>query len=156
MVVIVIIGILAAIAIPKLFGMSAKAKASEVGPAVGTWSKLQQAFLVETNNYGIDTKISYIKPGATSATSQGAGTGNFSYESGLGTGAVILGDPGDICTTGECGNKATWVATNPAKLGDCDGGNSWSATLEADKNPLAGVGGDVACKVLTPQFSNLR
>ncbi len=31
MVVIVIIGILAAIAIPKLFGMTAKAKASELG-----------------------------------------------------------------------------------------------------------------------------
>jgi type II secretory pathway pseudopilin PulG len=48
-VVIVIIGILAAIAIPKLFGMTAKAKASEVGPAAGTWSKLQQAYVVETN-----------------------------------------------------------------------------------------------------------
>ena len=42
MVVIVIIGILAAIAIPKLFGMSAKAKAQEVGPAVGSWAKMQQ------------------------------------------------------------------------------------------------------------------
>jgi len=36
MVVIVIIGLLAAVAIPKMFGMSAKAKASEVGPAVGS------------------------------------------------------------------------------------------------------------------------
>ncbi|MDY6285443.1 MAG: prepilin-type N-terminal cleavage/methylation domain-containing protein, partial [Fibrobacter sp.] len=40
MVVVVIIGILAAVAVPKLFGMIAKSKASEVGPAAGTYVKL--------------------------------------------------------------------------------------------------------------------
>ncbi|MBO7316486.1 MAG: prepilin-type N-terminal cleavage/methylation domain-containing protein, partial [Paludibacteraceae bacterium] len=44
MVVVVIIGILAAVAVPKLFGMIAKSKASEVGPAAGTYVKLQQAY----------------------------------------------------------------------------------------------------------------
>ncbi|WP_374043857.1 type IV pilin protein, partial [uncultured Fibrobacter sp.] len=39
MVVVVIIGILAAVAVPKLFGMIAKSKASEVGPAAGTYVK---------------------------------------------------------------------------------------------------------------------
>ena len=34
MVVIVIMGILAAVAVPKLFGMIAKSKASEVGPTI--------------------------------------------------------------------------------------------------------------------------
>ena len=63
MVVIVIIGILAAIAIPKLFGMTAKAQASEVGPAVGTWSKLEQAYFMETGLTGSWGVIGYSVPG---------------------------------------------------------------------------------------------
>ena len=47
MVVVVIIGILAAVAVPKLFGMIAKSKASEVGPAAGSYVKLQNAFIAE-------------------------------------------------------------------------------------------------------------
>jgi len=49
MVVVVIIGILAAVAVPKLFGMIAKSKASEVGPAAGTYVKMQQAYMLENN-----------------------------------------------------------------------------------------------------------
>ena len=48
MVVIVIMGILAAVAVPKLFGMIAKSKASELGPAAGEYIKLQDAFISET------------------------------------------------------------------------------------------------------------
>jgi prepilin-type N-terminal cleavage/methylation domain-containing protein len=70
MVVIVIIGILAAIAIPKLFGMSAKAKASEVGPAFGTWEKLQIAYVMETNKAGTRVQIGYSIPTSN----------NFSYD----------------------------------------------------------------------------
>ena len=47
MVVIVIMGILAAVAVPKLFGMIAKSKASEVGPAAGTYVKFQDAHVSE-------------------------------------------------------------------------------------------------------------
>ena len=43
MVVIVIMGILAAIAVPKLFGMMAKAKASEIPMAAGSYIHLQDA-----------------------------------------------------------------------------------------------------------------
>ena len=52
MVVIVIMGILAAVAVPKLFGMIAKSKASEVGPAAGTYVKLQDAYASEANKIG--------------------------------------------------------------------------------------------------------
>ena len=43
MVVIVIMGILAAVAVPKLFGMIAKSKASEVPTAAGTYINMQDA-----------------------------------------------------------------------------------------------------------------
>ena len=69
MVVIVIMGILAAVAVPKLFGMIAKSKASEVGPAAGTYLKLQDAYVSESNKIGNWTLIGYVAPGASSAGS---------------------------------------------------------------------------------------
>ena len=73
MVVIVIMGILAAVAVPKLFGMIAKSKASEVGPAAGTYVKLQQAYFSESNKAGGWQLIGYMAPGENSSTT------NFSY-----------------------------------------------------------------------------
>jgi len=109
MVVIVIIGILAAIAIPKLFGMSAKAKASEVGPAAGTWSKLQAAYLVETSQLGNGKDIGYTPPGATQSGTYGS-TPNFEYNA-----------DGDS-------RAATFIASNIVKLNDCNPQSTWSAS----------------------------
>ena len=63
MVVVVIIGILAAVAVPKLFGMIAKSKASEVGPAAGTYVKLQESYALEKNAVGGWSAIGYTAPG---------------------------------------------------------------------------------------------
>ncbi len=51
MVVVVIIGILAAVAVPKLFGMIAKSKASEVGPAAGTYVKRCNKLTFSESNF---------------------------------------------------------------------------------------------------------
>jgi len=156
MVVIVIIGILAAIAIPKLFGMSAKAKASEVGPAVGTWSKLQQAYITETSKMGDAPAIGYTPPGATESKSFGT-TSNFTY--------VVTGNAD--------GSLATWSATAAAALNDCKGSGlsaAWlvSATLSGSANSpeyAIKIGGtDFArgtlatggCGSLTPNFPKLQ
>ena len=108
MVVIVIMGILAAVAVPKLFGMIAKSKASEVGPAAGTYVKLQDAFVAETGAYiGDWTKIGYQAPG-------NGQTSNFTYA-----------DPKTdyVNNTAELGTSGaiTWGATNLLKLNDCAG-----------------------------------
>ena len=63
MVVIVIMGILAAVAVPKLFGMIAKSKASEVPTAAGTWINLQDAYTVEATEVGTWSQIGYNAPG---------------------------------------------------------------------------------------------
>ena len=47
MVVIVIIGILSALAIPKMFGTSAKAKAAEAPNVIANWETLQSAYVQE-------------------------------------------------------------------------------------------------------------
>jgi type II secretory pathway pseudopilin PulG len=152
MVVIVIIGILAAIAIPKLFGVSAKAKASEVGPAAGTWSKLQQAYVIETSELGDGGKIAYTPPGATSSGNSGS-TVNFGY-----------------LLTGPSSQSATWQASNAIKLNDCTAGSAWlvAASLAAGSNmpdytitvggstANSSAMGDVACGSLTPNFGKLQ
>jgi type II secretory pathway pseudopilin PulG len=133
MVVIVIIGILAAIAIPKLFSMTAKAKASEVGPAAGTWSKLYMAWAMEApaaevTSGGTWDKISYSKPSEN----------NFTYS----------------------GSNGTWKAVPGKDLGDCKPASSasWDGTFmisggtsEAPTMSITGTN----CAALTPSFCNI-
>jgi prepilin-type N-terminal cleavage/methylation domain-containing protein len=54
MVVIVIIGILSALAIPKMFGVSAKAKAAEAPQVIANWETLNSAYMQETGVDGPD------------------------------------------------------------------------------------------------------
>jgi type II secretory pathway pseudopilin PulG len=135
MVVIVIIGILAAIAIPKLFGMSAKAKAQEVGPAVGTWTKLVMAYKMETGDYGDPKDISYKAPGSDADAGKGA-TSNFSY--------VV--------------EKQTWKATSKFGTDDCKEGAKWDGEFtevsgDTPEMSMSGAGTNKqGCLSLTPNF----
>jgi len=142
MVVIVIIGILAAIAIPKLFGMSAKAKAQEVGPAMGTWAKMQQAYKMETGSWGANKKISYKMPGDTPDGSPSA-TSNFTYT------ATITGP--DTAAT-EAALKAVPKFTSDTCTPDS---GEWSATFKSDQtgeDPAMAIKGGADCEALTPNF----
>ena len=145
MVVIVIMGILAAVAVPKLFGMIAKSKASEVPTAAGTWINLQDAYAVESNKVGSWTQIGYNAPG-TKDDASSAHTNNFGYSDAV------------TDTT-----EATWTATASVKLNDCKKGGTWTATAEADKasddsgNTYVKIttDGTDECTGLTPSFANL-
>ena len=131
MVVIVIIGILAAIAIPKLFGMSAKAKAQEVGPAAGTWSKMQLAYKMETGEWGTDTQTGYKKPGTDGVTT------NFTYT-----------------TSGSGKGGAGWQAESKFLADECKDGSKWNADFTGDDDvPAMNV--DPKCEFLTPSFVNI-
>ena len=107
MVVVVIIGILAAVAVPKLFGMIAKSKASEVGPAAGTYVKLQQAYFAESLKAGGWTLIGYTAPG------NGAVTTNFVY----GIGGIAENTSADVSSA-----TVGWTADNLANLNECTKG----------------------------------
>ena len=153
MVVVVIIGILAAVAVPKLFGMIAKSKASEVGPAAGTYVKMQQAYISESMMMGNWVIIGYKGPGETEALK--SKTTNFEYE--------------DKGTTYDSANMAPlsstavtgWSAKNKAKLNDCDSNDdNWTVKVEAQ----AGAAGeakftaetkDTECAALTPTFATI-
>ena len=61
-VVIVIIGILSALAIPKMFGVSAKAKAAEAPGVIANYETLTSAYAQETGAVAASTTIGFQEP----------------------------------------------------------------------------------------------
>jgi len=148
MVVIVIIGILAAIAIPKLFGMTAKAKAQEVGPAAGTWSKLMTAWIMEQGRIpgGSGTlpwdSIGYIPPGGDNPLAAlPSKTNNFSYNVGESNGKWVANLENDL------GNGCTKAISTGWKG---DHGDASEALVVPKMTNNA-----TKCADLTPQFENI-
>lgn len=76
MVVIVIIGILSALAIPKMFGISTKAKAAEAPGVIANWETLESAYAQETGAGGLPAAIGFNVPGAATP---GAATGSSKW-----------------------------------------------------------------------------
>ena len=147
MVVIVIMGILAAVAVPKLFGMIAKSKASEIGTAAGSYVKLQDAYVAESGAVGDWGKIGYSMRDGDS----------FDYDdasSGYSNNTVIV-EKLD-------GSLKGWKATSKVKLNDCVIGSEWSIALSAATSSSQGmvnyttaVTNGNGCSDLTPSFSKL-
>lgn len=146
MVVVVIIGILAAVAVPKLFGMIAKSKASEVGPAAGTYVKLQEAFFAERNVVGSWTLIGYKAPGDNNATT------NFEY-----SGATVA----DGGTTADV--DGAWKAKNKTQLNECASGDNWTVKVSPSAAGSAAAASvafnatvtGAGCEALTPNFASI-
>ena len=147
MVVIVIMGILAAVAVPKLFGMIAKSKASEVPTAAGTWINLQDAFITEANATGDWNQIGYTGPG------QRKNSGSYESEN-----FAYYGD--------KDGNDGTWAASNKGKLNECQkNAGEWKLVaklVDASSNAqgqssmkLTASNKDDLCMGLTPSYSKL-
>ena len=69
LVVIVIMGILRTVAVPKLFGMIAKSKAAELNPAAQTYVKLQETYVSERGTVvGNWTTIGFKEPSSINFT----------------------------------------------------------------------------------------
>ncbi len=104
MVVIVIIGVLAAIAIPRLTSMSAKAKIAEAPQALGTYERLQDAFITEVDSVGTGTQIKFVAPSSKWFT--------YAANTTAGTATATLGK-----AVGDCGtaNVFSSVKTNATK-----------------------------------------
>lgn len=161
MVVVVIIGILAAVAVPKLFGMIAKSKASEVGPAAGTYVKVQLAYVNEKDSTGSWDVIGYQAPG-TKGSAWLSATTTFTYADGY-----------SVATTAEIPTSATvgWKAGNNVKLNDCakvataptagSTGSTWTVKYsgsagDAGSLTFASTVSGPDCQVLTPSFPTIK
>ncbi len=142
MVVIVIMGILAAVAVPKLFGMIAKSKASEVPTAAGTWINLQDAYAAEKADVGSWIDIGYEAPGNYDKAKKSSETSVIQYSDGSVTNKSV-----------------TWTAVPVQALNDCAAKteNAWTVTATAGDTGLKlKADGDANCIALTANWSSLN
>lgn len=116
MVVVVIMGVLAAVGVPKLFGVIAKARAVEVPVAAGTYVNLQNAFLNEFNGVGSWKDIGYGAPGGSDGKTE-----YFEY-----TGCINGTIPFDNMEPDMPG----WQASNRSKLNYCGAGSAWAVVID--------------------------
>ena len=103
MVTIVIMGVLAAVAVPKLFGFIDKSKASEISVAAGTYMKLQETYAFEHGKGGTWHEIGYRSPAGNSLGI--ASSTNFTY--------IAIE------------NDYNWSAESTLKLNNCPKGSKW-------------------------------
>ena len=105
MVVVVILGILAGIAVPKMFGLSDKSKVSEAPQVLKTYETLQQAYIAEQSQIGNFTSITFVAPG---------GSQYFDYDE-------------DAVAANAVGGRA--FATSKVKIGDCGATSVWQTCV---------------------------
>ncbi|MDR3000021.1 MAG: hypothetical protein LBU89_02055 [Fibromonadaceae bacterium] len=104
-----------------------KAKAQEVSITASTWSKLQQAYIMERETVGSDEQTAFRAPDSQ----------YFRYE------------------TNVSGNTATLKITLKEPLDKCKNG-VWTVSINAkDDTPKTQITGD-GCAELTPNFHNIR
>ena len=120
MVVIVIIGILSALAIPKMFGASAKAKAAEAPGVIKNWETLQSAYAQENSAAGDFAAIGFVDPSAGSKWFTYTTTGADPVASSIV--ATTVNDFG-VCATGDTFQSDFTVIgdviNHPAGVGTC-------------------------------------
>jgi len=154
MVVVVIIGVLAVVALPKLLGAIAKSKASEVEPAVGTYVKLQDAFVSSKgDSVGSWEAIGYSGPGTLGSDKESSETSAFHYEGAI-SGTVPMSS----------GLIVGWQANNKIALNDCAVSTAASPNWKLSLRSSTTVSGAVmyvpavsaACGALTPQFLSIQ
>jgi prepilin-type N-terminal cleavage/methylation domain-containing protein len=147
MVAILITGFLAAVAIPKVFGQVAKARASELYSAAGSYIHLQDSYNIQFHD-SIGTWISIgYKPPVSN---------NFKYfedntEGGITTATAISIDVGET---------AGWKAQNISDLNDCNAQNSWQLDVSKSANNAYNIVykvliSAVECEALTAKFDGL-
>ncbi|MBQ2559947.1 MAG: type II secretion system protein [Fibrobacter sp.] len=139
MVTVLILGVLAAIAVPKLFGLFDKSKAAEIALAAGTYIKMQDTYVSEHVKAGSWQSIGYKSP-AGNATGK-ASTSNFTYDAAQTT--------------------YNWTAEATISLNECSKGKKWFINhfLEAGSHDIKywASSDDVGncMNALTPNFSKL-
>ena len=147
MTVIVIMGALAAVAIPKIFGQIAKARASELYSAAGSYIHLQDSYNIQFHD-SIGTWISIgYKPPISN---------NFKYfedntEGGIKSTTAFFIDAGE---------QAAWKAQNNSDLNDCNARNSWQLDVSKSTNNAYNILYKVVisaaeCEALTAKFDGL-
>ena len=150
MITIVVLGVLSAIAVPRLFGQMAKAKASELYSSAGSYIHLQDTYNAEyQDRIGSWKIIGYIMPS----------NNTFKYYEDNNEG----GNPTASTVSIDEGESAAWKAVNNVPLNDCSEGSIWQMDVSAPSNTAYNLeykvsitdGDNGACHVITRHFSGL-
>ena len=152
MVVIVIIAILSAVAVPKLFTMIAKSKASELSPAARTYVKLQDTYISERHMLGSWSVIGYVSPGMRVSTDSSVTT-NFCYG-----GGSLKGNGADASVAIEANSVTVgWVATSRVAMNDVPKNSSWTVSIAVGNAGVFQYTTTVPTngEVLTPTFTRI-
>lgn len=148
MVVIVIMGVLAAVATPKLFGIMAKSKATELAVAASSYVKLQDAYNILNEQFiGSWVSIGY-KQNSNS---------NFKYFEGNSEN----GDPAKSSVEVTDGKIGGWKAVSIVALNGCKAQSVWRIDLSASSTDrliysvkiTGGAAGE--CAALSASFDKL-
>ena len=149
-VVILVVGVLSTVAVPGLFGQMAKAKASELYSAAGSYIRLQDTYNAQNaDNVGSWKTIGY---------SMHSGK-NFKYSEGSSEGGAASATTFSI----DDGEESAWVAENVTSLNDCATGSAWkidvskstTAACRIDYSVSITGGSKGVCGVLTSKFTAL-
>lgn len=159
MVVIVIMGVLSAVAVPKMFGMIAKSKASEIGPSAGIYVKLQDVFATETGAVGNWSKIGYVGPGYMESTTKSV-TSYFDYEDLFATASGINAGTIEIGNVTAATNA--WSAKSKIALNECPNQSEWTVSVKSGHAAEGSIVEYAAtnpdnsgCEELTPKFPRI-
>ena len=154
MVVIVVMGVLAAVGVPKVFTLIAKAKAAEVAPAAATYIKLQNVYANQNQTFGGWNLIGYAGPGKLNSDGDESETDNFIYGSAYQANYKV--------PTRQLRNMLDelWTAKSKLPLNDCPQGNLWTIDAFYNKETksvevFASVENESVCQPLTLSFSLL-
>lgn len=137
MVVILVMGALAAVGIPKLFGLTAKAKVTEIHATAGTYIHAQDAYLHGNNVIGNWREIGFAPPASDVFEYSGCVQNSITPQSGTGS---IIG----------------MLASNRIKLNDCLAHGAWAIVMTPqDEHHLSyqKIASSAECAALTPNWS---
>lgn len=135
MVVIVILGVLAAVAVPKLFGMVAKAKVAEIQAAAGTYIHAQDAYLLAHNAIGNWKDVGYAPPSSNVFEYSGCVQEKVPPQEGK----TLIG----------------LIASNNIKLNDCEINGSWTVAMTPQGEhhlSYEHIASPAKCASLTPNW----
>lgn len=140
MVVVVILGALAAVAVPKIFGMVAKAQAAEIPTAAGSYVHMQEAYIHNEHSIGTWKDIGYGAP-------ENGKTKNFEYGDCIHEKKPLSKDAESILG---------WHASNIYKLNECLARSSWGivlVTVDENKVNFRKVASSADCATLTSNWN---
>jgi type IV pilus assembly protein PilA len=124
MVVVIIIGILSALAIPRLTQLSSKSKIAEISGMISTFEKLQASYYSEANVFGTWVQIGLNDPNLDSKF--------ITYDSDLGANI--------------------FRATPTLVIGDCATTDPFSTQVNANGSVLRSPPANLACANYLPNF----